>query len=176
MNEANFWELMEHTKQISRNNGRKQAQLLIDELTKLTKDEIIDYYKFFRDYMGQAYSHNLWDAAYIIGCGCSDDGFKDFRAWLIGQGRTAFENALKDPESLIEVVRLPYRTQVEDLLYVPDKAYLIKTGDSLPPIPGTRPILKGEGTEESDLQYKYPRLYAKFGDCAEFTLDPAEEE
>src|SRR5260221_13270595 len=65
LNELNFWDLMDRTKQISQNDGRKQAQLLVDELTKLSKDEIITYYKILRDYMGQAYSWNLWAAAYI---------------------------------------------------------------------------------------------------------------
>lgn len=33
---------------------------------------------------------------------CSDDGFIDFRAWLVGQGRNVYMTALKDPGSLAE--------------------------------------------------------------------------
>jgi hypothetical protein len=41
----------------------------------------------------------LWAAAYLIEGGC-DDGFMDFRAGLMLQGRTAFEAAVADPDSL----------------------------------------------------------------------------
>lgn len=35
---------------------------------------------------GALYRRDLWAAAYIIGGGCSDDSFIDFRAGLIAQG------------------------------------------------------------------------------------------
>ena len=39
--------------------------------------------------MGKAYIAEWWDVAFIMASdwGCSDDGFKDFRAWLIAQGQ-----------------------------------------------------------------------------------------
>ena len=39
----------------------------------------------------------------MIHGGCSDDSFTDFRASLISHGRTIFENALNDPETLADV-------------------------------------------------------------------------
>src|SRR5262249_6772329 len=54
----------------------------------------------FSKYMSQAYTWDLWGAAYVIGGGCGNDGFEDFRGWLISKGPAAYENAPKDPEAL----------------------------------------------------------------------------
>ena len=61
--------------------------------------------------------------------GCSDDGFIDFRAWLIAQGREVYFAALADPDSLADVV--PYGDCCfEQLSYVGDYAYEQLTGKS----------------------------------------------
>lgn len=61
--------------------------------------------------------------------GCSDDGFIDFRAWLIAQGRDVYLSALADPDSLAEVT--PYGDCCfETLSYVGDYAYEQLTGKS----------------------------------------------
>ena len=61
--------------------------------------------------------------------GCSDDGFIDFRAWLIAQGREVYFAALADPDSLADVV--PYGDCCfEQLSYVGDYVYEQLTGKS----------------------------------------------
>jgi len=61
--------------------------------------------------------------------GCSDDGFIDFRAWLIAQGRDVYLSALADPDSLAGVI--PYGDCCfETLSYVGDYAYEQLTGES----------------------------------------------
>ena len=54
-------------------------------------------------YRAAAYKHGLWSAASILCDGCTDDGFIDFRGWLIAQGRDVYMAALKDPDSLADV-------------------------------------------------------------------------
>src|SRR5205823_6840092 len=44
------------------------------------------------------YRHDMWAGAYLIGGGCSDDGFISFRARLIAQGRDWYKKA--SPDSL----------------------------------------------------------------------------
>ncbi|MEO5978010.1 MAG: DUF4240 domain-containing protein, partial [Chryseolinea sp.] len=39
-------------------------------------------------------------AAYTIHSGCSDDGFADFRGWLISRGKSVYENSLSSPDNL----------------------------------------------------------------------------
>ena len=66
------------------------------------------------DQFWRAYRWDSWAAAYSIGSGCSDDGFTDFRYFLISMGREVFERALADPESLLSVARAP---GVEDVFF-----------------------------------------------------------
>jgi hypothetical protein len=44
----------------------------------------------------------VWAAAYLIGGGCSDDSFMDFRAGLIAQGRDWYHKAAASPDSLAD--------------------------------------------------------------------------
>ena len=54
-------------------------------------------------YSGLAYQYGLWTAASVIERGgCTDDGFIDFRGWLIAQGREVYMATLKDPDSLAD--------------------------------------------------------------------------
>ena len=50
---------------------------------------------------GALYRRDLWAAAYLIGGGCSDDSFIDFRAGLIAQGHDWYHKAAA-PDSLAD--------------------------------------------------------------------------
>ena len=60
---------------------------------------------------------------------CSDDGFIDFRAWLIAQGKEVYLSALKDPDTLADIE--PYgNCCFESLSYVGDDTYRQLTGQN----------------------------------------------
>ncbi len=63
--------------------------------------------------------------------GCSDDGFDYFRGWLVAQGRTVWERALADPDSLADAGVDPRDDMVEceDVLAAASRAYAAATGD-----------------------------------------------
>ena len=65
--------------------------------------------------------YGLWTAASLMCDGCSDDGFTDFRAWLIAQGKDAYMSALADPDSLAEL-EVYDGCRFEELTYAGDKA------------------------------------------------------
>ncbi|WP_412769018.1 DUF4240 domain-containing protein [Micromonospora zamorensis] len=44
----------------------------------------------------------MWAAAYLIGGGCSDDSFIDFRAGVIALGREWYERVLVSPDGLAD--------------------------------------------------------------------------
>ncbi len=64
----------------------KKCRLLNTELRRLALDEVVSFHGHFTDCVDRAYSWPLWAAAYIMGGGCSDDGFWDFRSTLISMG------------------------------------------------------------------------------------------
>src|SRR5262249_60057219 len=111
----------------------------------------------------RAYSWDLWGAAFIINGGCSDDGFEYFRGWLILQGRKTFDDALRDPETLAEVVDEP-DVECEDILYAPLQAFKAVTGSDLPRSGQLHPKEpSGQPWREEDLDARFPRLTGAFG-------------
>jgi hypothetical protein len=141
-----------------------QARILTEHLAALPPEQIVAYQGHLDDALRASYRWDLWAAAYVINGGCSDDGFEYFRAWLIGQGRAAFQAALADPDSLADVV--DDEVEAEDLLYVAWHAYQEATGEELetPPREPYDEAGMGEPWEEDDLPDRVPRLCEKFWD------------
>ena len=169
MNTDEFWQLIEATHQESGGDPEKQADLLVKALVNMPVDAILDYQRIQDGLENRAYRGDLWNAAYLIGEGCGDDGFMDFRAWLIAQGRKVYEDAIQDPETLAELVSVERRfdTQWEGLLYVGGYAYEQKTNtqdgipisQELPSLDETHPLTD----DDDELKTLYPKLWAKFG-------------
>ncbi|MER6678573.1 DUF4240 domain-containing protein [Streptomyces sp. NPDC000983] len=76
-------------------------------LVGLEPAQILQAEEILWDLMAASYLAPLWAAAYQINGGCSDDGFDYLRGWLITQGRTTFEQAIHDPDSLTDHSNLP---------------------------------------------------------------------
>jgi hypothetical protein len=147
----------------------KQLAILRARLEELEAEEIVQFDRIFREYWAKAYTWDLWAAAYIIGGGCSDDGFMDFRGWLVSKGEEVFENALKDPESFVGVVNHDEEDcQYEGFQYVASQAWENKTGKSLHDFPsdGLEQPLEPAGVRWSeqgdDLERRFPKLRKKF--------------
>ncbi len=162
MNETEFWNLIAATKRDCDGDSDRQLELLERALAGLSEAEILDFDRLLHEQMARSYTRELWAAAYIINGGCSDDGFDYFRAWLIAQGWKVFRNALKDPETLVEVAESD--AELELLLYVAIKAYETRTGKKFPHRERPRVELTGAewSEDEEALEAKYPGLFAKF--------------
>ena len=83
----------------------------------------MEWQEIFQFYDDAAYRDELWAASGAMGAHCSDDGFMDFRSWLISQGRDVYMAALRDPESLAEVDTEGQSLNFEEYAYVAPKAY-----------------------------------------------------
>jgi hypothetical protein len=176
MDPRQFWQLIEKSKSASEGDCDRQADALTLVLLELPATEIMAFNRLFDQYADQAYRNDLWAAAYIIQGGCSDDGFENFRRWLIGQGEAVYTAALRDPEGLFSVVTAhlgdaaflrfegaPFlRFECEQLGYVADQAYERKTGSEMPRSPRPQAELIGEDWDEEDLPAMFPKLWAVF--------------
>ena len=170
-----FWQLIERTHAASHGDIDKQAELIIGELVQYPAEAIIEFDFVLRDWMANAYRRDLWHAAHIINCWCSDDSFSEFRAWLIAQGKAIYDAALEDPEILVDIVAVGQETFAFDVEFAAEYAYQRKTGKEIPPSPSHRAVLLDDvdfnknlsGDErKAQLAQYYPKLHAKFGDCA----------
>ena len=165
MNKDAFWNIMLETSNISGGDPDSQQELIGAHLSKLSPGDIIEFDNIYNEFIDMAYDWKLWGAIYLIDGGCSDDGFMDFRGWLIGQGREVYTNALNDPDSLSELDNLEDEMDCEGYGYLASTIYEKKTGNDMPinsnRIHPTHP--KGEEWEDDDLDKLFPKLFAKYG-------------
>jgi len=94
-----FWDLIEAAR-ASAGPGKPFHQALTDLLAARTREEILQYQDRFDEMYLAVHRWDMWAAAYLIGDGCSDDSFMDFRAGLIAQGRDWYRRAAASPDSL----------------------------------------------------------------------------
>jgi len=164
-----FWKIIDASRKKARGDLDAQLEELRSRLERLEPDEIVQFGRFFEEYHIRAYTWDLWAAAYMIGGGCSDDGFLDFRGWLISKGERVYERALKDAQSLVQVVKDDDEDiKYEGFQYVASDAWEKKTGKSRRDFP--RPGLSGASepsgerwTEDGDdLERRFPKLWKRF--------------
>lgn len=103
LDEETFWSIIQQSKQGASSN-EQQEELLISALSELEPENIGEFNAIFRTKMSELYRWDLWAIAYIINGGCSDDGFTEFRAWLICRGRDFYMQAIERPEFVGEQV------------------------------------------------------------------------
>lgn len=104
IDEAKYWDIVERSK----NKGADQeSQLtnLVDILSKLPPEEILQFDLRTKQLLFQAHTSKLWCAATILNQRwTSDDNFIYFKTWLISRGKEAYYNALSDPDSLVNQI------------------------------------------------------------------------
>lgn len=167
MDEDQFWQIIQTTKNKANGNYEQQQEMLAKELSILTPDEIIQFDNRFRYFRGQANTWELWAAIYIIHGGCGDDSFNYFREWVIGQGKDFYYQTIKDPETLIDVdTALIGETDWEGLGYIPGDVFEELTGEKIPALYQENFETTGEEWNENsdDLKRMFPRLVAKYSD------------
>ena len=129
INKDTFWMLIEQAKESCGQDLDAFTQWLVDRLVSMGPKQAQNFHDIAHGYQDLAYQYGLWNAASIMCNGCSDDGFIDFRGWLIAQGRDVYLTALKDPDSLADVPAYG-GCSYESLSYVGEYAYNKLTGHS----------------------------------------------
>lgn len=127
INKDTFWTLISQGREQCGQDVHALAQWLEDRLMELGPEQALNFDYIAHVYRAAAYKYGLWNAASIMCDGCTDDGFTDFRGWLIAQGRDVYMAALKDPDSLADVPT-DRDCCCETLCYVGSYAYEELTG------------------------------------------------
>ena len=127
VNKDTFWTLIDQAKEHCGQDLDAFTQWLVDRLVSMGPEQAQNFHNISNGYQHLAYKYGLWNAASIMCNGCSDDGFIDFRGWLIAQGRDVYFAALKDPDSLADVPAYG-GCCYESLSYLGDHVYEKLTG------------------------------------------------
>jgi hypothetical protein len=167
MEKQDFWKLIDASRHAAEGNAEEQIETLTAQVADLSPGEIVAFDRILSEYHARAYDWGLWGAAYVIGGGCSDDGFMDFRGWLISRGEKDYEAALADPESLLDVVtESDGDCQIEGFQYIASQVWEEKTGKSSDDFPSHgiehREEPAGTPWEEDELEERFPRLCERF--------------
>jgi hypothetical protein len=144
-----FWQLVERARTATgpaadkaRRDGQPSAvaEALVAELAMLPLTEVLAFDQILSDLVGQVDTWDVCAACWIIEYGfLSDDGFADFRAGLVGLGRSTFEAVIADPDSLAGHPAVQEISQAsgrrlwigdESLLFAAQRAYEQQTGDA----------------------------------------------
>ena len=124
INKDTFWTLIDQAKE----HPGGPSEWLMEQLVSLGPEQAKKFDDIANAYISLAYQYGLWTAASVIERGgCTDDGFTDFRTWLVAQGKNVYMAALKDPDSLADAP--DYQDYCfDDLPHMGDLAYEDLTG------------------------------------------------
>lgn len=173
VNKDTFWALIDQAKE----HPGGPSEWLMERLMDLGAEQAERFDDIAAAYAGLAYQYGLWTAASVMDRGyCSDDGFIDFRNWLVGQGKDVYMAALADPDSLADGPDCrEYR--LSSLAHMGSCAYEELTGQDVIQeyIPARylalveelkRDIVYGEGVDypydQADIPAYLPRLCARY--------------
>ena len=170
-----FWALIDSSIKASGGLGLgggaagSEAQLrsLGRALGRLSSDDLIEFNEQYWRCHASAYRWDLWAVAYLIHGGCSDDGFHDCRTWFISMGRQVFEDVMRDPDSLADVlgsINPPFMLE-GGISEVVGDVYEALTDEYLPVAVATdseQPA--GEDfdfDDDREMQRRFPRIFEK---------------
>ncbi len=164
MSEDSFWDIIHTSFSSDRDDPVPVYEALLEAMPR---EQVVEFQRMLDRVMTRAYRWDLIGAACFLGCGQSDDGFEDFRAWLISLGRATFDDVLADPNLIATFSYDESPTEewhCEELHMLPgeiggeeddeDWPYL-----SAPESPVGDPI---ELTQDG-LKLRFPQLWKRFG-------------
>ncbi|MEU3225735.1 DUF4240 domain-containing protein [Streptomyces sp. NPDC006976] len=171
MDETEFWELIDSTREAADGDPEDHADLLVERLVRLDPDSVLDFARHFEARFNRAYRWDLWAAAAVLLGGADEDAFDSFRCWLIGRGREVFEGAVHDPDSLAELLDdfdEELDGDAEELGYAADEAYEQLTGLVAPDLGLPPQAEEPEGTpldpgDDAAPAARLPALWERFG-------------
>ena len=169
-----FWNLIAQAKEKCGQDLDAAARWVEEQLLFMGAQQALRFNDLMYAYVRHAERYGLWTAANILCGGLSDDGFHDFCAWLVSQGKEIYSAALADPDSLADMTISGDR-RFETLNYVGAHAYEKLTGKDAYDQPDSFPNVLAEIEAEVPLgegiNYPYsteeaaeylPKLCAKY--------------
>ena len=103
MDDKRWWDIVSVGCPREVDHGRWD-ETLYAVLVKLDPDEIIRFDAWYDDRADDAYREDIGRSARIINGAVCDDSFYYFRQWLVGMGKVVYESALREPDTLANVV------------------------------------------------------------------------
>jgi hypothetical protein len=172
MKTDDFWAVITRATADRPGSPAEVAKSAAADLATRDPEEIVAWARHLDKVMVASGTEDLWAAAYLINGGCSEEGFDNFRGWLIAHGREAVARSVKSPDALADLpaVRAAVDTgavfEAEEVLSIAAEAYAQATGSEMPA--GETPVTRPDAADlwdfddEEEMQRRLPRLAALF--------------
>ena len=158
MNEQQFWQLIETVKNTAGADLDARPELLEKQLSSLEPAAIQSFQQRYEALLLEANHWDLWGAASLMNGGCSDDGFRYFRDWLISEGERTFKTALRDPDTLVVFGQRDY-FELELYGYAALHAYAARGAGEIERDDAVEfAATAGDEWDEAELPGRFPRL------------------
>ncbi|MEV6306707.1 DUF4240 domain-containing protein [Actinoplanes sp. NPDC051861] len=173
MRTDDFWAVIDRATADRPASPAEVAERAVADLAARDPEEIVAWASHLDKVLAASGTEDLWAAAYLIHGGCSEEGFDNFRGWLIAHGRNAVASAVRSPDVLANVAAIKAAAEAdaifeaEEVLTIADRAHEKATGEPLPERPD-RPRSRPEVADlwdfdnEDEMRRRLPRLSALF--------------
>lgn len=122
IDEKAFWRLIDSARKKTEGNLKKMVALLKKDLKKKPARARAEFDDLLTEKIKQLDRKETWAVAGELIGPISDDGFEEFRAWVVAQGPDVFIKTLQTPSSLLEMRKKgAYKYgdyELEEFLYV----------------------------------------------------------
>ena len=122
-----FWMLVNKARFYANGNDSIKEHTLISYLEVLSTEAILKFEVALRKCIIDADNSKIMAAQKLIMGSVTDKSYLYFRCWLIGQGKVAFKEILKDPDYLATIVNKGDNCQWKNLLQIATKAFEMHT-------------------------------------------------
>lgn len=103
MNKEKFWELIDEVKEACKDNIQDMAPELERRLDEYSAEDVQKFCSIYDTYHRAMDTPGIVSIAHLMNHEMlTDDGFTDFRNWLIAQGKEIFMKTMENPEILAE--------------------------------------------------------------------------
>ena len=110
-----FWRIVESTHDPDMNRNERALSAALNELPIR---EVIEFDRIWTDRFCELYAYPLWGVACLVLGSCSDDGFMDWRDWVVSGGQRVFELARDSPDDLVDMFDGEPNAGMEGIGYV----------------------------------------------------------
>ncbi|GLY01492.1 MULTISPECIES: DUF4240 domain-containing protein [Actinoplanes] len=172
MRTDDFWAVIDRATEQRPASPAEVAERAVADLAARAPEEIVAWGRHLDKVLVASGTEDLWAAAYLINGGCTEEGFDNFRGWLVAHGRKAVAASVKSPDVLagMPAVRAAADTgavfEAEEVLSIAARAHQEATGEPLPAEERakTRPDVADlwDFDNEDEMRRRLPRLSELF--------------
>ncbi|WP_433828861.1 DUF4240 domain-containing protein [Actinoplanes sp. CA-015351] len=173
MRTDDFWAVVDRATAERPASPADVAERAVADLATHDPEEIVAWGRHLDKVLVASGKEDLWAAAYLINGGCTEEGFDNFRGWLVAHGRKAVAASVQSPDVLagMPAVRAAAESgavfEAEEVLTIAARAYEQATGKPLA-ADEERPRIRPEVNDlwdfdnEDEMRRRLPRLSELF--------------